>query len=647
MTGRRRTVGHGAVIALLLLVGVVGWRLARRALPASPAVESAGVTPQEQELREAARRTPADAGAQRALADYLLRERRPYEAMWAFQETLDLASGDAEARRGLARALVIAQLPGRALEVLAGGTNDHRPPTTGQRAENRAPGTEQQLEDRRVAAAAYLARGDAMGAVTMLEAVGPALETSAAGLLDLAHALEALGEDRPAAGAYQRHLRLDPQSLEGYLGLARVASRLRDEPAALAALRSAQEIAPGDPRPLYETGRALQSLGGARPESEQPEGAIALYRRVLAAHPSFGPAHLQLGSWHLRHSRAAEAIPHLREAIGERASGPEARLQLAAALAADGQKAEAAHQRGLYYEATERPHLAVQEYRRLATLGPSREDASLLLSAALSQMEKDEEAVEVARRGLARNPDDLRVRTRSAMLLMMTDDRARAAELCRRWIQDRPVWGEPYRLLARIEREALHPAEAVRFMEQALEREPDNHEYHLELARSLLAIATPDALRRAVETLRRGLALAPADPEIHLRLGEALEKLGDLDAARSHYLRSMDRARNLHFGAYALSQLCPRLKKPERARFYAENVRVIRAREDATQALWRRLHRSPEDPETRARLAETLLNAGESRPAVYHLEVALQLRPDPQRQQQLAILRRLQMMRER
>jgi tetratricopeptide (TPR) repeat protein len=678
--GARRWVRIGILVALVLAWRA--WQVTRSSLPSTTAVGTAEQDPQERELREAARAAPGDAEAQRALAEYLLRARRPYEAMWAFQDTLDLRPGDAEARRGLARALIIAQLPGRALEVLA-ATNDQRPTKGDQRGRRTTTeaavgrtipdvgrwslvvGRERSdLEDRRVAAAAYLARGDAMGAVTMLEAAQgghpprfgasgserqrwEALEGSAAGLLDLAHALEALGEDGPAASAYQRHLRLDPESMEGQLGLARVAVRQRDIPTAAGALRRAREIAPNDPRPLYERARAAETLAGPRAERAEPEGAIGLYRRVLAASPSYGPAHLRLGLLELRQGRAEEAVRHLRQAVvaagGSRA---EARLHLAAALDAAGEKGEAAHERGLYYEATERPHLAAREYRRLATLGSSREDPSLLLSAALSQMEKDEEAAEVARQGLARNPEDLRVRTRRAMLLMMTDDRAQAAALCRRWIQERPAWAEPYRLLARIEREALHPAEAVRFMEQALEREPENHEYLLELSRSLLAIGTPDALRRAAEALRRGLTLAPADPEIHLRLGEALEKLGDLEGARMHYLRSMDRARSLHFGAYALSQLCPRLKKPARARFYAENVRVIRERQDATQALWRRLHRSPEDAEARARMAEVLLNAGESRAAIYHLEMSLRRRPDRERQEQLEVLRRLEAMRE-
>src|SRR6476469_883735 len=108
---------------------------------------------------------PADPEPSRALGRYLLGRQRPYEAMWAFQDALELRPDDPEARRGLARALIVARLPRRALEVLA----EASPGSAGAAAS--ATG-EEELENRRVAAAAYLTMGDPLGAVTMLEVAG-------------------------------------------------------------------------------------------------------------------------------------------------------------------------------------------------------------------------------------------------------------------------------------------------------------------------------------------------------------------------------------------------------------------------------------------------------------------------------------------
>ena len=108
----------------------------------------------------------------------------------------------------------------------------------------------------------------------------------------------------------------------------------------------------------------------------------------------------------------------------------------------------------------------------------------------------------------------------------------------------------------------------------------------------------------------------------------------------------MDHERSIRYGAYSLSQLCPRLQKADRARFYAENVRVLREREDAAKELWHQVHRSPEDATAHARLADLLLDAGDTQQALYQLQQAVGPQPDPKTAHQLRILRRLQSMRE-
>jgi tetratricopeptide (TPR) repeat protein len=647
-----------------LLAGWGSWRLSLRGHPAAPdTAVAAALDPEERELREAVSRAPADLGAHLALGRYLLGRRRPYEAMWAFQDALDLQPGDAEARRGLARALIVARLPRRALEALADRTDDSRPTTNDQRpttndqrptseAGSREPGAGSQkrersdLEDRRVAAAAYLTMGDPLSAVTMLEVAGPALRHSTAALLDLGNAYEALGDDAAAGTAYRQLLQLQPSTLEGNLALARVAARGKRWDEVFVTLARARKLAPDDPRPSYRWALALQTgRRGDGATGRRGEGATEILQRILLRHPEFGPAHLQLGLWHLHRGSPADAVRSLERAVALRAGGEETRLHLAAALEATGQKAEAAFQRGRYYEGTQQPHRAVQEYRRLAALDPQRKDVPLLLSAVYSQLDQNDPAVEAARMGFERYPQDLEIRTRYAMLLMMTDRHAEAGELCSRWITELPNWAEPYRLRGRMEREALRADEAVRFAEKAMALEPQNPEYCLEAARAQLALLTPEHVRHAAETLRRGIALDPHNAEMHLRLGEVLERLGDLDGARLHYLRSMDCERNVRFGAYALSQLCPRLKKAGRTRFYAENVRVLREREDHGKTLWRQVYANPGDAGAHTRLAELLQESGDLGQALSQLEQAVRLRPESRQERQIPILRRLQEMR--
>src|SRR2546428_10744390 len=137
-------LAFGALLLALAFAGWGAWRLSLRSRSADMAAVIAAIEPAERALREAALKAPQDIEGRRAVGQYLLTRRRPYEGMWAYQDALELRSDDAEARRGLARGLIMAQLPRRGLEVLAetpaAGAPSHR-------------GDEP--EDRRVAAAAY------------------------------------------------------------------------------------------------------------------------------------------------------------------------------------------------------------------------------------------------------------------------------------------------------------------------------------------------------------------------------------------------------------------------------------------------------------------------------------------------------------
>jgi tetratricopeptide (TPR) repeat protein len=562
--------------------------------------------------------------------------------MWAFQDALDLRPADSEACRGLARALIVAQLPGRALEVLVAcrraprGSGGAMPPDRSE-----------ELENGRVAAAAYLSQGDALGAVAVLRGIGPEVNGSAAALLDLGNAEEVLGDDGPALLAYRRLTQLEPDNVEGELGLGRLAARQRRWQTAFPALIRARRAAPDDPRPLCQLGVARLAQGGAGADQDRPGGALSFFREALRSHPDYGPAQRQIGLWLLRHGQPGAAALSLESAAAAHSGGAETRLLLAAALEGAGQKAAAAYQRGLAAEAMQQPRQALREYQRLAPLDPARKDVPLLLSAVYTHLELKERAADVARKGLERDPDDPQLLARRAQLLFMIDNRAAGAALCRSWMQRQPAAAEPYRLLGRMEREARHPDEAVRLSEQAMARDPRNADYCLETALALMATPTADHVRRADAVLRRAVSLKPGDSEVHLHRGEVLERLGDLEGALREYQRSMDDDHSARFGAYSLSQLCSRLHKDSRARFYADNVRVLRERADTMQMLWRRVIQMPGDAEAHAHLADQLLKAADLEQARYQLDQALQGDPaQNERRRQQQILQRLLALRE-
>jgi tetratricopeptide (TPR) repeat protein len=634
LTAPRKLLALGVLGGLLaaLFLGILLWRSLQPQTASS--VDSFEIAdPQERALTAAARAHPSDAGTHIALGEYLLTRRRPYAAIWAFQDAHEQDPTHPAFRAALARALLAAHLPLQALEFLAKAgprpSTKHQPPTT-----NHA------LEQRRVAAAAYLAMGDPIGAIGVLNAAGQALSTSAPGLLDFGNAHEALGDDVTAEAAYRRHLELAPESTEGSLSLARVLARRGRQREALAALDRARRLTPDDPRPIYVAAIAMLARGSTN-------DGVQMLRRLAAASPEFGPARFQLGVWLLRRGRAAEALPHLEAARDLGAGGGDARLRIAEALEATGRKAAARYQRGVHALEAQDPHAALREFREMARLEPEEPEAAVMIATAYARMNRRDQAAAMAEAGRKRHPDDFQLLAMRAKMLAMIDERDAATALCRRWAERFPNAAEPLFLLASIEREGLRYPEAERLAEQAITKEPNRAEYRIEAARIDWAIGDPPHLRRAVATLGRAIALEPENSAAHSLLADVRRKLGDLDAARRAYERSLHLDPTNRAAALGLAELCRRLGKGERARFYSDIVRALQRRTDTADPLWRRVWRNARDGETHARLAQLFLEAGDLRQARFALQRALRLRPaDRTLAQQLAIVERMLALRE-
>jgi tetratricopeptide (TPR) repeat protein len=586
----------------------------------------------ERALREAAQRQPRDAGVQAALGTYLLEHRRPYAAMEALQNALELAPDAPSVPSHLAMALVMAREPQAALSLL--DERNRSPAPFGQPVRpggNHEPG---EVDRRRVAAAAYLAMGDAARAAAALRGLGAALEHSPTALFDLASAGEAMGHDVAAAAAYRRYTLRKPGEVAGWLGLARAALRQRHADEALAALARADRAAPGEPRVLYQRGLVLLTRGAAA--GDEP---LHQFQQLLAVHPGYGPAQVQLGRWYQRHGQPARAAAYLSAAIVAGAGGDAAQLQLAEALEAAGRRADACYQRGVYFMETRQPQQAIREFQRMVALDPRRPEAPLMASTACIQAQQKVRAAAAVQKGLERFPDDPQLLARRVMLYLTMENRAAAASLCRDWLSRQPSAAAPYRLLGRIAREELNPAEAIRWCRQALERDPNDPDSLVETARSLAAAPTPAHLHEAAGLLQRAAALKPTDPEPPFQLAQILQRLGDLDDARQQLQRSLDLDPTARERVYMLSQLCRRQGKSAQARFYAQIVAELQRREQAVDTLWNRILRSPGAAGAHADLARLYLQAGDLAEARRQLAQAAALQPgDSTARQQLPVV---------
>src|SRR5439155_24775030 len=126
---------------------------------------------------------------------------------------------------------------------------------------------------------------------------------------------------------------------------------------------------------------------------------------------------------------------HLVTAAKWDPNSEEAQLALAEVMTAQGDRASALYQRGFYDLDTDRPHLALTEFRKMMAAAPERVDGPLMASLAYIQMQRLDLAAVEAQRALERHPQDPRLLVRLAQLHTISHNRPLAKRLCEEWVK--------------------------------------------------------------------------------------------------------------------------------------------------------------------------------------------------------------------
>ena len=207
-------------------------------------------------------------------------------------------------------------------------------------------------------AQAALDRNDFAAAIPLLQKIAEAKPNDALPHFELGFAYSGLKKNPEAIAEYRRAIALDPNLAPAQLNLG-IALLDSDPAAAVESLATAAKLLPGQGRPIYLMGEALER-GGKRSEAiEQYRAALALapkddailfalaralladkqsaaaestFRELLTVKPDSAPAQLGLAETLLSERKTAEAVDAFRYYLLKSPDDRHARFERAAAL---------------------------------------------------------------------------------------------------------------------------------------------------------------------------------------------------------------------------------------------------------------------------------------------------------------------------
>jgi Flp pilus assembly protein TadD len=301
-----------------------------------------------------------------------------------------------------------------------------------------------------------------------------------------------------------------PNSPAGYNVRAVVKSRRGDMPGAEADLRKAMELAPRDPL-------AYTRLAEVRTVQKKFKDAETLYEQALGINPEFTEALASLlTTYTLEKKPANEVISRLKTQIGRAPNNTAYYVMLGEAFirVRDLENSQAALEKAVELDGKN-----VRAYVLLADVQAAR--------GSLPQ------GISTAERAVQLSPRDLRAYSVLGSLEDRSGNWQKAEDTFRKAMQIDPAYGIGANKLAYLLLEhGGNVDEALSFAQTARNSIPDSPATADTLA---WAYVQKGLYGSAFDLLKKALAQAPGDPNIHYHLGVAYQKSGNMAAAATEY----------------------------------------------------------------------------------------------------------------
>jgi len=358
----------------------------------------------------------------------------------------------------------------------------------------------------------------------------------------------AKGDLAEADRQFSRAVQLAPAIEEGHSALGVVLCAQGKYPQAIAELKTALKLNPGDRNAEENLAQAYSQTGAVDKavalfhsmDREMPLSAelLAMWARDLAAVPNTAAAIDVM-------SRAVATDPHNSELDDQLGSldaqagrWPEAETAFRQAIAIDAGLASAHIHLAVVLSHEQQTGRAETEFATAAQLDPRSATVQLEWGNALVTASEDEQAISHFRQAVALDPDQLDAEYQLGLALQRAGKEEEAIPLFQRVVNARPQQAEPLTNLGLAMVQTGHAKEAIPLYRRAAAIAPQNATIYEDLGAAYLQENNIDD---AIRELNTGLRLAPQDPHLHYDLGLAFKLKDDLP----HAIAELERALQL------------------------------------------------------------------------------------------------------
>ena len=290
-----------------------------------------------------------------------------------------------------------------------------------------------------------------------------------------------------------------------------------------------------------QTAAALAARGAELLEANRPAEALSAFTRSLRLNPAEVEALSGMGFLLYSQNQFSAARTYLEKAVAARPQSFQARFLLAATLVQLKQTQPAitqlrqallrnpAHLDARKLLATQL--LEIRQFREAVTVLqpvvetlPPDEEVHLILIEARQTSGDTAAAFALAQKAAARFPNSGQILTWLGFQLQFAGRYEAAKPPLLRAMEIEPAFAVPAQVLGDIYLKEENFTEAIRWLNRAAEKMPDDAEVLLSLSR---AQADSGASSEALETLQRAARAAPTDARVHFHLSRLYFRLGD------------------------------------------------------------------------------------------------------------------------